>query len=306
LAWTIFLREYTGLLIAVIPTAIVAYHFLSKKDDFIKAIKAGVLFCIPFIIADAAWTARNYIGTGKIIPIASADVDTYGKLYSSSWNAIEDLVYTWGENGAPFDRNGLAFYYRTPSVKTNYKFPDRLFNGVITYNADSLVHLRQIYANYYYTTDTAVERINQKRIEYLCALYKNDYITHNHFAYWVIKPIKDLKYLMFFSGTGYLPMPPFLQCNMLEKGIKLVFTVLYFIIIICSIAGIICYFLFKRGRDFMPWLMLISCVSIAGILIMVSILQEPRYSVHIFMMLVLFASYFIDKVLLKKVKQPEN
>jgi hypothetical protein len=306
LAWTIFLREYTGLLIAVIPTTLVAYHFLSKKDGFVKAVKAGVLFCIPFIVADTAWTIRNYIGTGKIIPIASADVDTYGKLYSSSWNAIEDLVYTWGENGAPFDKNGLAFYYRTPSVKTNFKFPDRLFNGVTTYNADSLVHLRQLYANYYYTTDTTVEHINQKKIEYLCALYKNDYITHNHFAYWVVKPIKDLKYLMFFSGTGYLPMPPFSQCNVLEKGIKLVFTVLYFIIIICSIAGIICYFLFKRGRDFMPWLMLISCVSIAGILIMVSILQEPRYSVHIFMMLVLFASYFIDKVLLKRVKQLEN
>ncbi len=297
LAWTVFLREYTGFLIAGFPTALVAYHFLSRKDGFIRSVTAGILFCVPFIIADTAWTIRNYNATGKFIPIASADVDTYGKLYSSSWNAIDELICDWGENGAPFDANGMAFYYRTPSNKISYKFPERIFKGVSTYNVDSLVHLRELYGRYYYTKDTSIERISSNRIIELCTIYRDDYIKHNQFAYRVIKPLKDIKYLMFFSGTGYLPMPSFSGCNLLEKGIKLVFTVLYFFILIGGILGMLLYVIRKKFKGFMPWLMILSCLMIMGILIMVSILQEPRYSVHIFMILVLFTSYLISELL---------
>jgi len=296
LTWTIFLREYTGLLIVVFPIAIGIHHLFIKKHGLAKAFMAGLLFCIPFILADATWTTRNYIATGKIIPITSSDEDAYGKLYSASWNAIDDLVYTWGENGAPFDLNGMAYYYRTPSAKSNYKFPERIFKNVTTYNTDSLVHLRQLYSNYYTSHDTAAEKMYEAGILKLTALYKNDYISHNAFAYYVIKPIKGIKYLMFFSGTGYLPMPPFSGCNAIEKAIKVVFTLLYFLVLICSFIGIIWYIIKNKTRGFMPWLLLLSALPIIYVIIIYCPVQEPRYFVHLFMILVLFASYFFDRI----------
>ncbi len=303
LTWTIFLREYTGLLIAIFPAALFMHHLFVKKDSFVKAIRTGLLFCMPFILADSAWIARNYKATGNFIPIASADVDTYGKLYSVPWNTIDDLINAWGENGAPFDASGMAYYYRAPSEKINYNFPERIFKNVTTYNTDSLIHLRQLYATYYYTHDTMLEHATQARIVILCSIYKNDYVTHNRFTYLVIRPIKGLKYLMLFSGTGYLPMPSFSACNLFEKGIKALFTALYFFVLIGSVLGILVYIIRNRLKGFMPWLIIVSCMAVAGVLVLVSILQEPRYSVHIFMMLVLFASYLTDIILPKKAEK---
>lgn len=294
LTWTIFLREYTGLLIIVFPVAI-GIHHLQKKQSLLKAFKAGLVFCIPFIIADAAWTARNYIATGKFIPVASTDVDSYGKLYSASWNAIDELINAWGENGAPFDVNGMAYYYRTLSTNTPYPFPARIFKGVSTYNADSLMSLRKLYANYYYSNDSLVEQRSQKSIITLCALYKQDYINHNPVSYYLVRPAKDLKYLMFFSGTGYLPMPSFSECNPAEKLIKGLFALLYFVVLIGGITGILFFIAKEQRKSIMPWLMIISCASIIGVVVLINPLQEPRYSVHIFTLLVLFSGAVISK-----------
>ncbi len=306
LTWTIFLREYTGLLIVIFPVALFLHHILIKKDSFIKAVKIGVLFCMPFIIADSAWIARNYKATGNFVPITSSDEDSYGKLYSQSWNAIDDLVYVWGENAAPFDPRGMSYYFREPADKGNYMFPAAIFKNVSTYNADSLIHLRQLYGIYYFAKDTAIEHASEKRILYLCAIYKNDYISHNHFAYYITKPLKDIKYLTFFSGTGYLPMPSFSGCSMLEKVIKLAFTALYFIILLCSFAGILLYIFIDNLKGLIPRIILISCLSIVAVIIIYCPIQEPRYSVHLFMMLVLFASYFINKVLPYRSKSAES
>jgi hypothetical protein len=302
LVWTIFLREYTGLLIVLFPLAIGIHHLFIKKNGFAKALIAGTLFCLPFIMADTAWIIRNYNATGKFIPITASDEESYGKLYSPSWNAIDDLAFVWGENAAPFDASGVGYYFRTPANKSTYKFPERIFKNVTTYNNDSLVHLRQLYATYYYTKDTTLEKNTQKRILDLCAIYRQDYISHNQFSYWVIKPIKDIKYLIFFSGTGYLPLPSFSGCNIFEKGIKVIFSALYFLVLICASLGIILYIVRNKTKGFMPWLMLISSVSIITIFITYCPIQEPRYFVHVFMMMVLFASFFINEVMQSKAK----
>jgi hypothetical protein len=297
LTWTIFLREYAGLLIVLFPLALGTYHLFIRKDGVLKSIRIGILFCLPFIIADGAWVIRNYLATKRFIPIETTNEESYGKLYSASWNAIEDLVYAWGETGAPFDAGTLAYYYRTPAAKINYKFPVGIFKGITTYNADSLVHLRQLYSTYYYTKDTVLENTAEKTILNLCNLYKQDYITHNEFKYWVIRPIKGLKYTMFFSGTGYLPMPSFSQCNVIEKSIKIIFTMLYYLVLTFAAIGLIIYIKHQRTSGLAQWLMIASMLLIMVVLVFGSNIQEPRYSVHIFMMCILFATYFIDKVL---------
>ncbi|MGP8215903.1 MAG: hypothetical protein ACLQQ4_10095 [Bacteroidia bacterium] len=299
LTWTIFLREYTGLLIIAFPVVIGIYHLFVRKDKLVKALTAGTLFCLPFIIADGAWVIRNYRATSQFIPVTCALEDSYGKLYSISWSALDDMVSTWGENGAPFDVTGLAYYYRTPQAKINIHFPARIFKNTTTYNADSLVHLRQLYATFYYTKDTAIERTTQNRILELCSLYRQDYISHNQFAYYIIRPVKNLKYLMFFSGTGYLPMPSFSGCTLTEKVIKIIFTILYFFIFICSSAGILLFLIRHKPKEIILWLALISCIMIMAVLL-VNIVQEPRYTVHVFMMFVLFASFFTSEMLWRK------
>ncbi|HTA82467.1 MAG TPA: hypothetical protein VK783_06035 [Bacteroidia bacterium] len=297
LTWTIFLREYTGLLIVLFPLAIGTHHLFIRKNSLLKTIRVGILFCLPFIIADSAWVIRNYLATKKFIPITTAGGEEYGKLYSASWTAIEDLIYTWGETGAPFDASTLAYYYRVPAAKIKHDFPSGIFNGVTTYNADSLIHLRQLYATYYYTKDTTLENTTQKTILSLCDLYKQDYIKHNEFKYIMVRPIKGLKYMMFFSGTGYLPMPSFSQCSLVEKLIKIVFTLLYYLVLMCAVMGLVLNIKHNKTKGLVQWLMVMSILLIITVVVFDSPIQEPRYSVHIFMMCILFATYFIDRVL---------
>src|SRR5581483_11811688 len=129
----------------------------------------------------------------------------------------------------------------------NITFPPGIFKNVHSYNADSLVKLHNLYGVFYSTKDSVIRRKTSDYILASCGVYKQDYISHNTFSYWVIKPIRDFKYLAIFSGTGYLPMPAFSQCSLLEKGIKLVFTVLYYIILICGFLGVLKLFLIKRN-----------------------------------------------------------
>jgi len=65
LTWTIFMREYTGTLIILFPLAIGCFIFFVKKESFTKTVGSLILFCLPFVVCDAAWATRNYIETKK-------------------------------------------------------------------------------------------------------------------------------------------------------------------------------------------------------------------------------------------------
>jgi len=97
LTWTIFLREYTGLLIIIFPIVLCINEYFILKRGTLKAIKVVFLFCLPFIAADSLWVTRNYIDTGKFIPLESATDQVYGKLYSPSWSAIDNLCIPGGK-----------------------------------------------------------------------------------------------------------------------------------------------------------------------------------------------------------------
>jgi len=198
LTWTIFTREYTGMIIILFPSVLFFYLFFTKKELFAKTIWNIFLFCLPFALCETAWVTRNYLATNKIILLTTPEEQTYGKLYSAPWQVIDNLVYTWGENASPFDNTTLGYYYRKTDESINYKFPPPIFHNVSTYNADSLVMLKALYKEYYTTSDSIKSNALEKAILSRCERYKNDYISHNEFAYWVIKPLKDIKYLVFF------------------------------------------------------------------------------------------------------------
>src|SRR4029077_13443195 len=90
LAWTIFLREFTGLLIVVIPSILGIYFLFMKKEPFFSVVKLLFLFCLPFILADGIWATRNYISTKKIILLTTPEEEAYGKLYAASWETLDN------------------------------------------------------------------------------------------------------------------------------------------------------------------------------------------------------------------------
>jgi len=217
------------------------------------------------------------------------------------------LVYSWGEDALPSTETGLGYYFRQPWDSTvHYKFPQSIFNGVTSYNADSLAKLRKLYREYLSNTDTARDKKLSDAILSKVDIYRRDYISHNTLSYWTIKPLRDIKYLIFFSGTGYLPLPAYSACHATGKFIKLVFALLYYFILLTAFAGIILYFLFRRKPAFIPTLFFLSFVTMVGTMIFIGTLtvysssQEPRYFVQSFVMLIPFSVYFVHSLLFKR------
>lgn len=303
LAWTIYLREYTGLLMLLFPLVFGCYLLFTRKENIYKASKLVLLLCLPFIGFEAIWVTRNYVATKKIILITTPEEEAYGKLYSAPWEVIDNLIYSWGEIAAPFDKKALGYYYRNPKEPIGYNFPDRIFNGVTTYNEDSLVKLRNLYADYYFTNDTALTNKLEKEIINKCKIYRQDYISHNLFTYWVIKPMKDFNYIAFFSGTGYLPLPPHGQQHVETRFVRIIFCRLYYTILLSAFAGLIWYFFIFREASFIPLLCILSFAVIVLTLLYIgtinaySSVQEPRYFAHCVALVLPFSAYFFNKIL---------
>ena len=299
LTWTIFLREYTGLLIAIIPLSLGYYYYFRKKEKFLFITKKLLLFCLPFIVCEGLWVARNYSATKQIILLEAPMEVAYGDLYSKSWQALDNLVFTWGENASPFDKTTLGYYYRNPKEAVSPNFPEQIFRNVTTYNKDSLLHLHSLYKSFFYNEDSTQKRLLDARIVSLCEIYKQDYVSHNFIHYWVIKPLNDLKYFILFSGTGYLPMPAYSNCSLLEKLIKIVFCSLYYLILLSGIIGFTASLFSKTIQSTMLIILFLIGLTIIGSVIFYSEIQEPRYFVHVFALFFPFSGFILSNFSLK-------
>jgi hypothetical protein len=303
-AWTIFLREYTGILLPLFFIVIFFFWFIIKKEKKLFVIgKRLLLFCLPFTVAETMWVTRNYVATKQVILLDSSMEAAYGDLYAKSWQSLDNLVFTWGINASPFDNNSMGYYYRNPRNVSYPFFPNYIFEGISSYNKDSLVHLRSFYDAFFYGNDSIQKRKLDNRIVQLCEIYKQDYIAHHPFRYWIVKPLNNLRYLMLFSGTGYLPFPSYSDCTLLEKCIKLIFCALYYLILLGGAAGLLICCFIKRSKNFIPCLVLLMCLAIVLTLNFYSEIQEPRYFVQAFALLFPFAAYFINLLWAKIKKQ---
>jgi hypothetical protein len=299
LTWTIFLREYTGLLIVVIPLALTYYFYFIKKQKLLLIIKSLLLFCSSFIFSETLWVMHNYSVTKQIILLESPMEVAYGDLYSKSWQELDNLVFTWGENASPFDNTSLGYYYRNPKAAVTPNFPEQIFRNITTYNKDSLLHLHTLYKSFFYSEDGTQKKLLDARIVSLCEIYKQDYISHNYIHYWIVKPLNDLKYFILFSGTGYLPMPSYSNCSPSEKLIKIIFCFFYYSILFSGLIGLLASLFSKTVQSAMLFIFLLIGLTIIGSVIFYSEIQEPRYFVHVFALLFPFTGFTVFRLLSK-------
>src|SRR6185312_8001041 len=203
LTWAIFLRPYIGIFIIIIPIFILSKLYVAKTATIKNLFISLLLFGLPFALCESAWVYRNYNATHRLILLEDDMQLSYGKVYSLPWLAIDNLVYTWGEDATNFNEGSAGSYFRNVQDKAFKGFPARVFHNVSTYNNDSLVHLKAMYMKYMTTRDTNESKALEATILKLSEVYKQDYITHNRFAYYTYKPYTCLKRLILSGGYRY-------------------------------------------------------------------------------------------------------
>ena len=298
LTWAIFLRPYIGIFILIIPFFII-YKLYAAKAASLKNLLLGLsFFSIPFILCESGWVYRNYNATHRIILLEDDMPLAYGKLYHAPWLAVDNLVFTWGEDAANFDEGSPGSYFRNTEDKKFKGFPARIFHNITTYNKDSLLHLKQMYIKYTASNDTNVSNALSAPIIRLSNLYKEDYISHNGLAYYGSKPFKCLRRLFLSGGYRYIQFQGG-TVTVLQKLTKFLSSLLYFFILSLGLTG--CLWCFIK-RVALPYLILFNTLSITLVftIIFYSEIQEPRYFVDAFILLVPYAAYVLNKIILDK------
>jgi hypothetical protein len=295
LTWAIFLRPYIGLFLLLFPFLIIYQLYGTYTKAITKLFLQVTLLCLPFTVCEVGWTVRNYVVTHRLILLEDNMAMAYGNTYSDSWLAVDNLVYTWGEDAANFDEGSLGSYFRHPSDPTPYAYPNRIFKNVTTYNNDSLLHLRALYGRTLDLKDTVEYNKLTADILRLCAIYKNDYINHNYLSYMTYRPVTSLKRLIIPGGYRYIQFKNGTN-SLLKKTTKLLSTLYYFIILLLSCIGVLLC-LTKRIAFSYTLFFTVLIFTLILTIILYSEIQEPRYFLHIYSILVMYAAFGINKLL---------
>lgn len=291
LAWLIFLRPFLGLLVILVPLIIFirTWKVESVKMAFVK----GFIFVLPFCLAESVWIIRNFVMLDKFVPLETALDESYGKFgaYRTSAIAIRQLISAWGgETGEFYDQSEASWFHNAKGKEIEaYEFKPHVFNAGFT--KDSLVQLKK----WFDASASPDLRDSQKDsfntlAEQTALRYRLDYEQHNKARVFLINPFIRLQKLVFSNPNMSMPLPKFSEMNLLEKGIKLFYVALYFVIILAGFAAAAWMLLKKRLTWF--WLVLIS-VPVAIILAIVfnplSIISN-RYFLCAYPAMILFAT----------------
>lgn len=253
LAWVFFLRGFLGVYFVSSLAMIMWFHFKSygrAKKIFFSAL----IFCIPIMIMEVAWVARNYSAFGKIIPLQT----TYVPGQSAEMYNLENrpdryvevilrkLISAWGGECAWYFPDSEMGWIRTSddSIASTFQFKEYVFYpGFVR---DSLNEVRLAYKRY------NLSSVQQKdslyfRLTSLTEHYTAKYILNNKFRYYVITPVLRIKNLIVKNVVADWPGKSFSSSHWTIKCFKAMTVLLYILSLIAGSIGIL--FCFYRIRQ---------------------------------------------------------
>ncbi|MBI2966744.1 MAG: glycosyltransferase family 39 protein [Bacteroidetes bacterium] len=307
LTWAIFLRPFLGLLIALVPVVLTATEW--KTCRLKKILFRCFLFLLPFTLCESAWIIRNYISIGKFIPLESDPQESYGSdgMYRTSAIAIENLVAAWGGETRWFYEGSEVWWFhfaKDGGQEGAHPFKPHVFCASFTF--DSLIRLKKIFQESGKTGRLKKELDSLNLLaESTATRYRNDYIAKNPVRYYGVNFLVYFQRLVFSSPTYLLPLPAFSSMTLFQKGVKLFYTGIYFIILLSGIAGIILYFL-KNKADFFWFVpVLIPIVIIYTIIFYphANRIIAGRYFIGAYPVFLLFAGFVFEYILEKFIRK---
>ncbi len=291
-AWAIFLRPFLGLLIVFMPAVLFLYLFRSK--GLRSAFVVTGIFCLPFVVFESAWIARNYAALGKFVPLETDLNESYGKstVYRTSAIAVRKLIASWGgETGEFYDGSeAWWFHYAKGKAVTEYQFPARVFRSSFT--KDSLIRLKQVFnASGDMTVDEKKRDSLNNEAFAMATRYMEAYRKDNAFRYYFINTFGRMQKLVFSNPTLLFPLPKFSGMSVIQKGIKLFCIALYFLVVAGGIISALIYF-FRNGRNAYSYL-LFGIPPVLALTIMFNPFSiiENRYFICAYPILMLFFVY---------------
>ena len=243
LTWSIFLRPF---LLPLMVFFIVAL-FLSFTRNAVycssKAIKAVVVFLLPFLLIDGAWMVRNHRLYNKIIPLQQ-NVYYLDSKKDRIQMGLWDFIKSWGGDCVSWNPQAEINWFEYTKHVDNIKIPGYIYTS--KFNYDDLVDVKKYIA---FSKDETLPLSERNRFGQLAADKLSEYTEsikkEKPYLYYVSARLQLVKKFLLHSGTYNLFSKTIRELNIAEIMFKLLMTLVYFFVVIFGFIGVV--FLFFKG-----------------------------------------------------------
>ena len=281
---------------------IVGYVFLiiliKEKQSFVVLCKKGLIFLIPFLIAESAWVAKNYKEHGNLVFLFNGYFYPFIEdglewdIFTVIWAQGESIAY-WEENDAKI----LWFYYNPDSlrkgIEPSKELPDYLYTK--EYPRDSLIELAGLFYKYRQLRKNSVDQSVLLPIKQRGATLAKNYIKsfknekpyyyHIHSRFKLIKEFFEEPF-SFFEWRYYSP---------LKKLLVGIHFVSYWLVLIFGFCGFFYFF-----NQLFKWdIKAIVVLTVAYTFLIFPIILrycENRYLAPAFPFILMLGAQFIDVI----------
>ena len=273
-------------------------EFVKRKELFsFSYVKSMLVFGLPLLVALCFWTARNYNVTGKIIPLEDNVQTTQLFAYDARLVAIWDLIGAWGGQITRWSPNSMGEYFLSRKPVTSQEaFSSRMLSSAC--NFDSIHLLQQNYLRSYDLSLPNEQRLQlAHRVIEQSYRYRKTFINEKPFQYYIVSPLALTGKFLYFKTVSYLPFPELAKMKLYQKIIKVFYILFFNVILICAAIGAILVLLYENVT---AKLLLLYPLFYTFVMIVIFIASEQRYVAPIYPFFVLYAGFFMVKLIPSK------
>lgn len=273
LAWLVFLRPYMAPLLGIWPI-IYVYQSCWKQALNWRKLWLGSLLLVPFVMADSAWTARNWLVCRQFIPLQTAYA---GIPFPADYLEARRFAAALGEDPVEWSTSSLMSWLIRPT-STAVPQPWQLTQQG-TY--DSLLWVRQQLQATPPEAQVPANPHSMGSQQAAAALrrFHDAVVQEKPFLYYIVAPLRLMYYLVLTGGGTSIFAWPFGELALWQKAIRLFFTGTHWVLMGASL----CTYLWWPRRTPVGWL-LVRLPPIFLILLFVVVLRyvEARYFIVVY------------------------
>jgi hypothetical protein len=313
LAWLVFLR---GFCLVYLPIAIIfLFAFDKKSGKNLKQMALGAfLFLLPFTVVETAWVTRNFISLHKFIPLQTSFVPGgdsknqeygYRSITKYSLTKVRELIFAWGgENAWYFPDSDISWFaWKGGNYKSTVKFEESIFYD--GFNLDTLFALRNdVIFSYRDSLSDAQHDSIESKISRTAIHLKEKFKTNKPLYFYFYAPIKRINNYLIQNTTQDWPGPAYSNSNIIQKTVKSVSLVTYFLLLLQIVLFPFLYFRKQKLYVFSNLYLLCYTLLLASVFPFAYLIPMAHYTYFIFgftMLIPIFA--FNIEVLTSKNKE---
>lgn len=286
LAWAVFFRQIFLVVYPVVAILILLENYRTWKTMIIN----GALFIAPLLVSIGLWVNHQSNHLSQAYFLVSPVSDCYAT-YTDEYQSLSLFMIHMGY-GEPFWEKGsvvrwMMVYNENDEVPP---IPERHFNNEM--NLDSLKALRLEYHIYQNTENGPIKNVIGKDLIARVNRYENAYKQNNKWGYYIFNRLRLFRLFVLPMQVDNLPLPALHKMNILEKGAKIFYLLLFSLVALVGLLVVIQDLFFTKSSYRWWW-----CIPLSILLTLSLILGfvEQRYFVPIYPFLLIGLAIFVAR-----------